>query len=60
MDVGSAGYDHLRAKAPYMGLRIICSEEMADSLRANKNPRARKKEEKMLMDRALRSPMVSG
>lgn len=31
VDAGSAGHDHVRAKVPYMSLRIICSEEMADS-----------------------------
>lgn len=60
MDTGSVGHDHVKAKFPYRCLRIICSEEMADSPRANKNFRARKEGEKKLMNGAPRSPMVSG
>lgn len=46
MDAGSAGHDHARAKVPYMGLRIICSEEMASFPRANKKILGQEKVEK--------------
>ena len=46
MDAGSAGHAHARAMAPCVGLGIICPEEMADSLRAAKNPMTKNKREK--------------
>ena len=41
VDAGNAGHAHLRVMVPSMGLGIICPEQRADSLRANKNPRVR-------------------
>ena len=61
VDAGNAGHAHLRVMVPSMVLGIICPEQRADSLRANKNPRVRnQREEKMLVGRALGLPMVSG
>ena len=62
VDAGNAGHAHLRVMVPSMGLGIICPEQRADSLRANKNPRVRNQREEKLCS-CGQSPgvtMVSG
>ena len=46
VDAGNAGHAHLRSMVPSMGLGVICPEQRADSLRADKNPGVESKEKK--------------